>query len=116
MSSSNSSKGRIVLVELPFTNLTGSKSRPSLVVSSDAYNQNSPDVVVAKITGSGYGTPYELALNASMLKSGALNKPCFIDLGSLWTVEKKLISRGIASLDEKSVKLCDERIRKVFGL
>lgn len=116
MSSSSFKKGKIVLIEIPFTDLTGSKLRPSLVVSADSCNQSSPDVVVAKITGSGYGSPYELPLVASMLKSGGLNKPSFIDLGALWTVDKKLILRDIASVDEKTLKLCDEKIKKVFGV
>jgi len=116
MSSSNFRKGKIVLIELPYSDESGSKLRLALVVSSDAYNQSSPDVVVAKITGSGYGSPFELPLSASMLKSGELNKPSFIDLGNIRAVDKKMVSRYIASVNEKTLKLCDEKIKKVFGL
>ena len=115
MSSSSFRKGKIVLAELPYSDENGSKQRPALVISSDAYNQSSPDVILAKITGSDYGTPYELPLNASMLKSGELSKPCYIDLGNFRAVDKKLILRDIATLNEKSIKSCDEKIRKVFG-
>ncbi len=116
MSSSSFRKGKIVLTELPYSDETGSKLRPALVVSSDAYNQSSPDVILAKITGSGYGSPFELPLNASMLKSGELNKPSFIDLGNIRAVDKKMILRDIASVDEKTLKACDEKIKKVFGI
>ncbi|MDE1798014.1 MAG: type II toxin-antitoxin system PemK/MazF family toxin [Candidatus Micrarchaeota archaeon] len=116
MSSSSFKKGKIVLVELTFSDESGSKWRPALVVSSDAYNQTSPDVVLAKISGSDYGTSFEVALTSSMLKSGELNKPSFIDLGNLRAVEKKQVLREIATVDEKTVKACDEKIRKVFGV
>jgi len=39
----------IVLVPLPFTDLTTSKKRPALVVSPDSYNSGS-DVIIAFIT------------------------------------------------------------------
>ena len=51
-----------------------------------------------------------------MLKSGELNKQSFIDLGNIRAVSKKLILRDIATVDEKTLKLCDEKIRKVFGI
>jgi mRNA interferase MazF len=42
----------VVLVPFPFTNQRTSRFRPALVVSSDAYNQSTSDVIVAMITGS----------------------------------------------------------------
>jgi len=36
----------IVLVPFPFSDLSGQKVRPVLILSNDAYNQQSADVVV----------------------------------------------------------------------
>lgn len=43
-------QGDVLLVPFPFTDQSGSKQRPSVVVSSEAYNQTYPDVILAPIT------------------------------------------------------------------
>jgi mRNA interferase MazF len=43
-------RGDIILVMFPFTDLSSAKQRPALVVSSDALNAASDDVLVAAIT------------------------------------------------------------------
>ncbi len=40
----------IVLIPVPFTDLSSFKRRPVLILSSDAYCQSSPDMLVAAIT------------------------------------------------------------------
>lgn len=45
----NVSRGDIVLVDYPFSDRTGSKVRPTVVVSADALNRED-DVIVAAIT------------------------------------------------------------------
>ena len=42
--------GQIVLVRFPFTDQRGGKQRPAVVVSSNAYNQTRPDIVLIAIT------------------------------------------------------------------
>lgn len=43
-------QGDILLIPIPFTDLTSSKRRPVLVVSNDEYNKVTRDIVVAAIT------------------------------------------------------------------
>ena len=42
--------GDVLLVPFPFADQQGSKQRPSVVVSSNAYNANRPDVLIMAIT------------------------------------------------------------------
>jgi mRNA-degrading endonuclease toxin of MazEF toxin-antitoxin module len=44
-------KGDVVLVPIGFTDQSGAKRRPAVVISSDPYNTQSPDVMIASITG-----------------------------------------------------------------
>ena len=43
-------QGDVLLVPFPFTDQSGSKQRPAVVVSSEAYNQTHSDVILAPIT------------------------------------------------------------------
>lgn len=43
-------RGDVILVPFPFTDLTDTKRRPALVVSSVEYNQVTGDVIIAQIT------------------------------------------------------------------
>lgn len=42
--------GDIVLVPFAFTDQSAAKKRPAVVVSSDAYNQKRPDIIIMAIT------------------------------------------------------------------
>jgi mRNA interferase MazF len=42
--------GEVVLVPVQFTNQTGSKPRPAVVISSEEYNRLRPDLVMMPIT------------------------------------------------------------------
>ena len=45
-------RGDIVLMDFPYSDQTGSKVRPALVVQSDVWNQKLDDTILALITGS----------------------------------------------------------------
>jgi mRNA interferase MazF len=42
--------GNIVLVPFPFTDQSTVKKRPAAVVSSDAYDQKRPDIIIMAVT------------------------------------------------------------------
>jgi len=46
----NVSRGDIVLVDYPFSDGTGSKVRPALVVQADALNRRITDTILASIS------------------------------------------------------------------
>jgi mRNA interferase MazF len=44
------SQGQVVLIPFPFTDLTTTKQRPAVIISSNAYNRTHPDLILAAIT------------------------------------------------------------------
>ena len=89
--------GDIVLVPFPFTDLTATKKRPAVVVSSDAYHRDRRDVIVMAVTSqarpeSGVG---ESALagwrDAGLLKPSVV-KPV------LATIDRDLILRRLGTI------------------
>lgn len=46
------SQGDILLIPIPFTDLSSSKRRPVLVISNNEYNSRTDDIIVTAITSS----------------------------------------------------------------
>ena len=62
-STSRFSFGDVVLVPFPFTDQSGTKKRPAVVVSSHSYNASRRDIVIMAITSQvrtplGFGRPW----------------------------------------------------------
>jgi mRNA interferase MazF len=55
-------QGDVLLVPFPFTDQSGSKQRPAIVISSAKYNQIHPDVILAPITSHPIASTDELAI------------------------------------------------------
>ena len=116
MSSLNIKQGDIMLLQLPFSDYSDSKTRPVFVVSSNEFNSYSKDVLVAKITGTEFRGNYSLRLTNRELKTGKLKKTSYIDLGFILTVEKKLLGKIIAKTNERTISDSKQKIVGVFGI
>ena len=106
--------GDVVLVPFPFTDQTAAKRRPAVIVSSDAYHRERPDVVVVAVT-SRIGRPagvgevmIEEWRDAGLLKV-SLIKPVFT------TVERTLILRKLGTLQSKDITALRQALREVLG-
>lgn len=98
--------GDVVLVPFPFTDQTAAKKRPAVVVSSNQYNNERPDLIVMAVTSqlSGYYRIGEVVVtdwkDAALLKASTI-KPI------LATIEKSLVIRTLGQLssgDRSAVK------------
>lgn len=49
--------GDIVLVPFPFTDQSTTKKRPAVVVSSESYHRDRPDVIILAVTSQGRRAP-----------------------------------------------------------
>jgi mRNA interferase MazF len=106
--------GDVVLVPFPYTDQTTAKQRPAVIVSSLAYNQAKPDVVVMAIT-SQFGPSRSLGevwtdqwQAAGLLKPSAI-KPVFA------TLEQGLIIRPLGKLAAADHTGLKGAIGKILG-
>ncbi|MBI5567956.1 MAG: type II toxin-antitoxin system PemK/MazF family toxin [Chloroflexi bacterium] len=93
-------RGEVVLVSFPFTDLSGAKQRPALVVSADWFNRANADCVLVAITSN---VPArlkrsELLLLASDLISAGLPKASIIRAGKIFTLQQSLIRKPLGKL------------------
>lgn len=94
--------GDIVLVRFPFTNQTGFKQRPAVVVSNAKYNQIRPDVVMMGITSKMLSTATLGNVEIAEWQRAGLMKPSAIK-PVLATVEKALIVRRLGQFQDTDI-------------
>jgi mRNA interferase MazF len=112
----NFNRGDIILVPFPFTDLSSIKQRPALVVSSDALNATSDDVLVAAITSQ---IPIKLTAWEFMIPTGdlarcGLPKPSAVRLAKLAALHRQLVIRRIGSMPEPVLGRILAQIRQLF--
>lgn len=66
-------QGDILLVPIPFTDLSSQKRRPVIVVSNNAYNQKTTDLVVVAMTSNPVEADYSFTITSADLDKGTLN-------------------------------------------
>ena len=62
----------IILIKFPFSDLTGTKVRPALVISNDEYNLKKLDTVVLAMTSNLSLSEYKVVVANKDLESGSL--------------------------------------------
>lgn len=66
-------RGEVVEVEWPYSDVTGSKRRPAIVVQADYLDGLVDDTILVKVTGKRYGIPgTEVELDPSVETSSGL--------------------------------------------
>lgn len=88
------SVGSVVLVPFPFSNLSGTKLRPALVIASSGRG----DWVCAQITSNPYSDTSAVELGDSDFQVGSLSKPSFIRPGKLFTANQSLFRRIVGRI------------------
>jgi mRNA interferase MazF len=90
-------KGDVVVIPFPFSDLSGSKRRPALVLS----NLPGDDILLCQITSQNTKDPFAVSLTASGFIKGSLPVDSFIRPGRIFTADKNIILRkaGIVKPD-----------------
>ena len=68
-------QGDIVLVPVPFSDLTAQRRRPAILISNDAYNRRTADMVVVAMAANPQPTEYGFTITSADLEQGVLNRP-----------------------------------------
>lgn len=106
--------GDVVLVPFPFTDQSGAKKRPAVIVSSSGYNASRRDLVIMAITSQvrqplGFGeAPVNDWQAAGLIKPSVL-KPV------LTTIEQGLVVRTMGTLSAGDLRALRDTIGQVIG-
>ncbi len=106
--------GDVVLVPMPFTDLSATKKRPAVVISSDAYHRSRPDVMVMAITSQVFGPPSFGETTVIRWKLAGLLKPSLIK-PVIATLEGGLILRKLGRLAPPDRLMVKSALRAILG-
>jgi len=84
-------QGDILLIPIPFTNLSSNKKRPVLVISNDLYNNKTEDILVAAITSNIDGKEYEILISNEDMLSGTLKLESCIRADKIYTLSQSIV-------------------------
>ena len=97
----NCSKNDVVLLPIPFTDLTSRKVRPAVVIG-----RNGADLFLVPISSVLANTDFPL----KEWRAAGLNVPCGIK-AQLATVEERLVVKTVGVLTAADLQTLDERLR-----
>ncbi|MGH9551083.1 MAG: type II toxin-antitoxin system PemK/MazF family toxin, partial [Terriglobales bacterium] len=86
-----SKQGDIVLIPIPFTDLSSSRRRPVIVISNDAYQRATADMVVVAMTSNMTSTPHSFVLTATDLDGGTLNHSGRVRVDRIYTLSQSIV-------------------------
>lgn len=109
-------RGEVVLVDFPFSDGSGSKNRPALVVQSDALNKASRDTILATITTLTRPGPTVVAIDPKENLHSGLRLACAVRVDNMHTVEQQLILGSIGYLSRQTMQKVDACLKKALGL
>ena len=111
-------RGQVVVVNVPFTGQAGSKPRPALVISADAFHRKLLDVIVCPISSQPryYSKPGPGDHPLKHWESIGLRHPSTARLSNLLAVEKKLIRRVLGTLADEDMREIEKALRVALGL
>ena len=114
-------RGEIGLAELPFSDGSGSKIRPALIVQSDYNNKRLDDVIVAVITRTVKNAtlePTQLLIDLSTADGKATNllHTSAVKCEHLITIDQKLIRRTIGTLSSAMMIQIDACLKAALDL
>jgi mRNA-degrading endonuclease toxin of MazEF toxin-antitoxin module len=107
----------VVEIDWQFSDLTGSKRRPAVVVQADSLDGLIDDTILVKITGSHFGIPgTEVEIDPAVEMVSGLSKRCYASCKDILTRDQTLIRRTIGVLSDVAMRQIDDCLRLVLQL
>ena len=117
----NVRRGEVVLVDFPYSDDTGSKVRPALVVQADMWNQQLDDTILALITSSrrrrvGATTQLLIDMTTAEGRQTGLRSNSVVQCENLLTYDQDLILRVIGHLSATAMQQIDACLKAALGI
>jgi mRNA interferase MazF len=113
------SRGDVVLVDYPFSDRTGSKVRPALVVQADALNHQITDTILAAISRSTHrASATQLFIDMSTPEGAqiGLRQNSMVQCENLLTYDQRLVITKIGQISAPLMQRLNECLKVALDL
>jgi len=107
-------RGDVVLVSFIFSDETGERRRPAVIVSSDAYHQSRQEAVIAAITSRTDRILEGDHLISDWQGAGLLFPS--VATGIIRTIKQGMIARKLGSMPASDMRSIDSKLKLALGL
>jgi mRNA interferase MazF len=108
-------RGDVLLVPFPFSDLSATKVRPAVVVSSPAYHSAEPDLIMAAITSNVAAATGPMDYVLQDWQTAGLRYPSALK-PVLFTLDPAHIIYRIGALTLADQNMVDERLRRALDM
>lgn len=111
-------RGDVVLFDFPFSDRTGSKLRPAVVVQADYLNRSIADTILALVTRTRRGVPSEVFIDISTPDGSqtGIRHSSVVDCKNVLTADQSFIHATIGTLPARLVLELDTALKMALGL
>jgi mRNA interferase MazF len=113
-------RGDVVIVDVPFTDVAGSKARPAIVVQNDRDNQRLRKTVIITITGNlkRRGDPSHFVIDPGTPEgaSAGIHGPSVASCNNLFTIEQTRIKQVVGHLSDALKQRLNDCLRAALEI
>src|SRR3989344_3153736 len=103
-------KGDVVVLEFPYTDLSKTKKRPSLIVA----NLKGDNLILCQITGQPRSDPDVINLKKEDFQIGGLQRDSFIIPSFVFTIHKSKINYSAGKIKQEKIKEVEKKLCEIF--
>jgi len=108
-------RGDVVLIPFPYTDLSATKTRPAVVVSSDLYLSVRSELLLAYLSSRLSSVDTELDYILHDWKEAGLLKPTFMR-PKIAAIEPSLVVYHVGTLSERDMREVNDRLKLALAL
>jgi mRNA interferase MazF len=102
-------KGDIIILPFPFSDLSSTKKRPALIISTP----KGDDVLLAQITSKTNLNNYSIPIS-NYFEKGSLPSESFVKINKLFSADKSIILYKKGRLNKKKIKEIEKQLIKLI--
>ena len=103
-------KGDVVVVAFPFSDLSQSKRRPALVITS----LNGDDLILCQITSQTIKDNYAISINDKDFAMGGLKQPSNVRPNRIFTADIHIVLYKVGNLTDNKLNEVIERVVEII--
>ena len=91
----------ILIIPIPYTDLSSQKKRPVVVISNNQYNDVMEDIIVVAMTSNVEKRDYSILISNKDMEKGSLLYESMIRVDKIYTLKQSIVIKKFGSLKKE---------------